>query len=457
VAHVPGHMIQRAGQRALALAMLILLVACSGGSAEASRARGQLLAPPVLVATWEPAQIDDVAEALGVHELAGAARCKVRLFSMEYATPGAHGEPGASASAALLLPQPTDNTETAETHACTGELPLLAYARGTEVDRNRTLASTDDFETSLLLAFFAAQGYAVVATDYLGYAGSDYPFHPYLHASSEASTVLDSLAAARTAIGDEAGRDVSATFLAGYSQGGHASMAAQRAAESSDAGNQPRIAAAAHLAGLYDLDALLQERQAWPGYRLIVPFLLTSWQKVYGDIYLQPLDAFRPPYAARIANLLPAPGASLADLIAAGLLPGGTPAQARDALMQPAFLRVMQEGDAGAPVRVAARANSLMDWQPRAPVLLCGAHGDRIVPPRVHQLPLAARWRAQGVRHLASVDVGAQIAARHGAQAAAAPQDAAAPGYAAAWGTYHGLYEPPFCLAAARAWFDRAR
>ena len=39
---------------------------------------------------------------------------------------------------------------------------------------------------------YAAQGYAVVATDYLGYAKSNYSFHPYLHADSEASSVIDS-------------------------------------------------------------------------------------------------------------------------------------------------------------------------------------------------------------------------------------------------------------------------
>ena len=38
----------------------------------------------------------------------------------------------------------------------------------------------------MLAAMYAAQGYAVVATDYLGYAKSTFPYHPYLHADSEA-------------------------------------------------------------------------------------------------------------------------------------------------------------------------------------------------------------------------------------------------------------------------------
>ena len=50
--------------------------------------------------------------------------------------------------------------------------PLLTYAKGTDVQKPRTLANPSDSETFSLIAMFAAQGYAVVATDYLGFAKS---------------------------------------------------------------------------------------------------------------------------------------------------------------------------------------------------------------------------------------------------------------------------------------------
>ncbi len=74
---------------------------------------------------------------------------------------------------------------------------LVAYAKGTDVQKPHTLADPTDSQTILLAAMFAAQGYAVVATDYLGFAKSAYTYHPYLHADSEASSVIDSIRAAR--------------------------------------------------------------------------------------------------------------------------------------------------------------------------------------------------------------------------------------------------------------------
>src|SRR5690606_21887156 len=146
-------------------------------------------------------------------------------------------------SGALLLPA----------GACDGaSAPLLAYARGTDVFKPRTMADPQDAEAFLLAAMYAAQGYAVVATDYLGYAKSNYPFHPYLHADSEASSVIDSIRAARKAA-EELGAPLNGqVMLSGYSQGGHSSMATQRAIER-DIADEIDVVAGAHLAGPYSL------------------------------------------------------------------------------------------------------------------------------------------------------------------------------------------------------------
>jgi len=68
------------------------------------------------------------------------------------------------------------------------------------------------------MTFFVAQGYAVVATDYLGYALSEYPFHPYMHADSEASAVIDSIRAARHAAKALGLALNGKVMLSGYSQ-----------------------------------------------------------------------------------------------------------------------------------------------------------------------------------------------------------------------------------------------
>ena len=173
-----------------------LLVAC-GGSDEPQR--GELLAPAQVVAALTPDQIDAATAANGLQPLTGKAACGVKIVALNYATLGAKGESGANSSGALLVP-----TGPAGSPCASAATPLLAYAHGTVVSKPITMADPTNGETMLLAAFYAAQGYSVVASDYLGYAKSTYAYHPYLHADSEASSVIDSIRAARNAAGSVA-------------------------------------------------------------------------------------------------------------------------------------------------------------------------------------------------------------------------------------------------------------
>lgn len=417
------------------------LVAC-GGSGGSSSDRGELLESPVTVMTMTVAQIDAATESVGLKALTGQAQCDVKVVALNYTTVGAHGEGGANSSGVMLVPE-------GDADRCAANAPLLAYARGTEFTRQRTMANPQDTETLMLIAFYASQGYAVVATDYLGYAKSDYAFHPYLHADSEATAVLDSIRAARHAAGEVGARLSGDVLFSGYSQGGHASMAAQRAAEREGAG-EFRVVAAGHLAGPYNMAAAMTTPVAVAGYQYFSPFIITSWQKVYGNLYTTPDEVFRAPYAAWIEDLLPSATYNATTLMTEGKLPWGTPEQARDALMQPSFLNNVLADDA-APVNVAARANTLFNWKPVAPVLLCGGAGDPTVPPALHQVPMMDNFDANGVENVVSVDVDGFIQAAYGP----APTDPASPEYSDYYGDYHGSFEPPFCFAAARNLFEQ--
>ena len=407
--------------------------------------RGELLDPAAEVATLSAAQIDAATSASGLQALTGAAKCDVKLVALNYATVGAHGDGGANASGVLLVPTGA---------GCAAAAPLVAYARGTEVYKPRTLADPQDGETFLLVAMYAAQGYAVVATDYLGYAKSSYPYHPYLHADSEASSVIDSVRAARRAASAVGASLSGKVMFTGYSQGGHASMAAQRSAER-DYGNEFDVAAGAHLAGPYNLAGSIQVPDAVAGFQYFVPFMVTAWQRVYGNIYSDVKQAFKAPYADYIQTLLPSPTYDETTLLTSGKLPGGTPDQARDALFQPAFLQAAQAGGNN-PLYQAGVKNTLLGWTPKAPVLLCGGAGDPTVPPAVHQAVIKADFDQRGVTNVSSVDVDAQIQATYG-PGGHAPTNPATPEFATYYGNYHGSYEPPFCLAYARGLFDQVR
>lgn len=417
-----------------------LLVACGGGR---DVDRGSLIEEPATVATLTAAQIDAGTAASGLQALSGKARCDVKVVALNFNTIGVQGE-AANSSGALLVPA----------GACTAAAPLVAYAKGTDVQKPRTLANPQDSETFLLAAMYAAQGYAVVAPDYLGYAKSTYSFHPYLHADSEASTLADAIRAARNAAGRTGATLSGKVMLAGYSQGGHASMAAHRAIER-DSASEINVVAGAHLAGPYNLSGALQLSNAIAGVQFFVPFLVTSWQKVYGNLYAKTTDAFKAPYADYIETLLPHPTLNYTTLVTSGKLPGGTPEQARDALFQPAFLAGAQNSTTD-PVYLAGRKNDLLGWSPRSKLLLCGGAGDPTVPPAVHQNVMKADFDSRQLGNVSSVDVDPMIQAAHGTDGKA-PTDPASPAFATYYANYHGVYEPPFCHAQARAVFDSVK
>ena len=417
-----------------------LLAGC--GSDSSGPDRGSLVAAPTTVATLTAAQID--ANGASLVPLNGHAKCDVKVLALNYNTIGANGEQ-TNASGALLVP----------TGACTGPAPLVAYAKGTDVQKPRTLANPQDGETFLLMSAYAAQGYAVVATDYLGFAQSNYPYHPYLHADSEASSVIDSIRAARNAAGP-AGLTLSGkVMLTGYSQGGHSSAAAQRNGER-DAAAELNIVAGAHLAGPYNLSGSFKLTEAIAGYQFFVPYLVTSWQKVYGNIYTDVNAVFKAPYASYIENLLPSATLTYTTLVTTGKLPGAsgeTPDQARDELFQSAFLTDVQTNNSNA-LYVTAQKNDLLGWTPKAKVLLCGGAHDPTVPPAVHRDVLMADFAARNVTNVTKVDVDASILSAFGTNGAVPTDPAAA---AAFYGSYHGTYEPPFCHAAAKAFFDTVK
>jgi len=405
-----------------------LLAACGGSDP----VNGSLIDAPSTLITLTKAQLD----ASGLIALSGPAKCDVKLVSLNYVTPGAKGE-SSNASGVLLLPTGA---------GCTAAAPLVAYAKGTDVQKTRTLANPADSETGLLAAMYAGQGYAVVATDYLGFAKSNYSFHPYLHADSQATSVIDSIRAARNAVASQGGSLNGKVMLTGYSQGGHASMAAHRAIEK-DLASEINVVAGAHLAGPYNLSGSMKLPDAIAGYQFFVPYLVTAWQKIYGNLYSDVKTAFKAPYSDWVENLLPSPTLNYTTLVTTGRLPGingETPNQARDALFQPAFSSDILTNPNNATF-LAAKKNDLLDWSPKSRTMLCSGSGDPTVPQAVHQTVMKAAFDAKGLTNVTSVDVHPAIVATYG------------PITMANIANYHGTYAPPFCHAAAKSLFDAVK
>lgn len=403
--------------------------------------RGTVIGVPTVIAQRTAAQINAKAATSAtpvvqpLQAFTELARCDVTVVQLNYQTPGVQAAEMTNASAALLLPGGSN---------CPGPFPLIAYAHGTEFEKNRTLANPDNEETFALIAFYAAQGYAVVATDYLGYALSSYPYHPYLHADSEASAVIDSIRATRQAAASLGLTLNGKVMVTGYSQGGHAAMATQRAIER-DHPLEIDLAAAAHLSGPYRVSAAMIDGVQNPpfGIQAFAPFQITSWQKVYGNVYNNVTDVFKLPYAGFIEALLPNATLSRTQIFA--LLPPGTPTEAMNALFTAPFLTDLAANPANG-TRIAAAKQDLLGWHPQTPTTLCGGAGDPTVSFSINATPTFQDLTSRVGATVSLVDVDARI------------QQSYAILRAADFTTYNTLYHatlaPPFCFQEAKKLFD---
>lgn len=333
------------------------------------------------VAVLSKATIDATGRQRAWAAFTGPARCDVTLHSIVHPTVGPDGE-ATEASGAVLVPSGT---------GCAGPYPLLSYSRGTDRDRSRTLAAVDDRETQAIAGFFAARGFVVVASDYLGYAQSTFPYHPYLHAESVARTNLDAMRASRTLLARLGVADNGKVFLTGYSQGGHAALATQRAIER-DRPAGFAVTATGAMSGPYDLVGTVEDLAAF------VPLLLSDLGS----------GSFAQVAELRIGNLI---GTGAAELL-----------RERARLRQ-----VLQD-------------NTVIGWAPAAPVMLCGGARDPIVP-FANSRRAAADFTARGAT-ATLVDVEAEPAFRPLLPPAGAPNSEL--------GSYHQGTVPPLCFQVVR-------
>lgn len=102
--------------------------------------------------------------------------------------------------------------------------PLLSYQHGTVYGKDEVPSQPEKSpETQLMLAQFAGQGYVVIGADYFGMGQSDEPEGYMVKASHQQATV-DMLVASRALLANLK-VELSALFLAGWSQGGFVTMA----------------------------------------------------------------------------------------------------------------------------------------------------------------------------------------------------------------------------------------
>lgn len=104
-----------------------------------------------------------------------------------------------------------------------GVLPVVSYQHGTVFDRTYVPSYPENSgETRIMVAQFAAQGYAVIAADYFGRGVSDLP-DSYLVRDSTRQAVFDFYLNARGFL-EAQGFGIGHFFVSGWSQGGWVAM-----------------------------------------------------------------------------------------------------------------------------------------------------------------------------------------------------------------------------------------
>lgn len=501
---------------------------CSNDSSEASGndggagaipARGRLLqSPPALITKIAAGELladpgDPLQQALLLQ--AGSPVCDVVIHRVQYTSVGGANEE-TSSTAALMVPSGTATK-------CVGTRPVVLYARGTRAEKDADLtnleSSADNPEGFFLAAYFAAQGYIVVAPNYAGYAGSPLPYHPYLNGEQQAKDMIDALRAARSALPTPDApntREADSLYVAGYSQGGYVALATQRALEAAGS----KVNAVAPMSGPYALSAFADTifaGQVNGGAPIFTTMLLTSYQRSYGGIYANVADVYSADYAEGIEAALPTTK-SRSQLYADGDVPSNAlfsseppdPAYASlTPATEPQFLaRVFARGfepekfllrnsyrlaylqDAqanpdgawpqattGEPpanpafaFRQALKRNDLRNFSPQTPTLLCGGREDPVVywlnteamaAYWAAKAPAAARWSVLNVDASTSNDDPYEDVKRGFAiakdlvRAAAVARGATDGGDEAVLDVYHGGLVAPFCMEAARDFFAR--
>ncbi len=280
----------------------------------------------------------------------------VKAYRLEYWTVDAYGEP-ALVSGAFIFPE-TNNT-----------LPLLSIQHGTETHRQK-VASVHPLQSMEGVAglLLASDGYAVSIPDYLGY-GISSGIHPYHHAETSAATVIDMIRAVQAFCSQENIR-TDKLFLAGYSQGGYVTMAAQREIEKNFS-NEFDLTAVAAMAGAYDLKGTafsILEDNEYPT-PLYLAFILTAYNQIYQWNALD--DIFLPPYNQKVLNYFD--GSQNMSAITADL-----PSQL-DSLFQNVFINSVLE-ETNSRAIGAMQENTLLDWAPAAPLHLIHGGSDETVP-----------------------------------------------------------------------------
>ena len=238
-----------------------------------------------LAESWSKEEVADLYIENGIPTSTGQINYAVDGYKILYYTPDFNGEL-VICSGGIFLPAEI---------GC--EAPILSWQHGTESNDNGAPSNVGNNYNDLIGVIGAANGYIVTMSDFIG-LGEGEGIHNYVHADTEASSTIDLIIYGKELATELLGVSPSdQLFLFGYSQGGHATMAAVKEIESNYS-DQLSITASCPMAGPYSMSEaqrlMLESGEPYPnpGY---LPYVLFAYDKIY-DLYDNINDVLKPEY-----------------------------------------------------------------------------------------------------------------------------------------------------------------
>ncbi len=256
-----------------------------------------------------------------------------------------------------------------------GDYPVLSFQNGTNtVNADAPSERPSDYNYQMI-ELVASLGYVVVIPDYPGFGSSASIPHPYLVREPTVTSLVDNLYAVKEMASSELPgiNLLNEYYLLGYSQGGWATLALDKALET-DYSSDFDLKGSACGAGPYDIYLLLQGMVSAAEYPMPVYLGYIVNAYIAYDQFTNPVtDIFNEPYASRIGSLYN------------GLL---TSQEINDQLttsipdlITSDFLAGFESSPQYSTVREALNDNSVSAWHTYKPLLLLHGANDTQVDP----------------------------------------------------------------------------
>jgi pimeloyl-ACP methyl ester carboxylesterase len=318
--------------------------------------RGEVISA-TLVHNYSKAQCDSILATKGLNGLLES-KSGIKVYKISYKTIDWNGKPTFAGGMYYVPDMPGTS------------LDFASYQHGTIADKKGAPSYEGTEEIFIGIAFAADMSLAVQLPDYLG-LGDSPGLHPYMHAATEASATIDMMRATRQFSTENNITLSGKNFLFGYSQGGHATMAAVREIET-NLSKEFTVTASAPLSGPYNTsgvqaDVIIKdEAYPSPGY---LPYILFSYNQCY-NLFSSPNHILKDTFASFLPEYFNGEY-GMGDIDAA------VPA-VPNKIIRTEVLDTFKQ-DMNHRFRKALRDNDLIDWTPKAPMMMCAGTADKHV------------------------------------------------------------------------------